>query len=80
MSGTTPSISARTDDGSMRATILPESAIPAILSAIEGLRFGQVTVIVQDGRVLQIDRTERIRLAKQESASREDGEVGKSST
>ena len=80
MSDTTPSVSSRADNGTTQATILPESAVPAILSAIEGLKFGQVTVIVQDGRVLQIDRTERIRLAKPASTSGDDAEAGKSST
>ena len=80
MSDTTPFASSPADDGPTQATILPESAVPAILSAIEGLRFGQVTVIVQDGRVLQIDRTERIRLAKQGNASGDDTEAGKPST
>ncbi len=31
--------------------------------ALRGLRFGTVTVIVQDGVVVQVDRTERLRLA-----------------
>jgi hypothetical protein len=48
--------------------ILPESAATSILQAIEGLRYGQVTVIVQDGRVLQIDRTERFRLTAGENS------------
>ncbi|MDB5345139.1 MAG: hypothetical protein JWP89_3516 [Schlesneria sp.] len=39
-----------------------EATVQAILQALNGLRFGQVTVIVQDGRVMQIDRTDRFRL------------------
>ena len=31
--------------------------------ALRGLRFGTVTVVVQDGVVVQVDRTERLRLA-----------------
>jgi hypothetical protein len=31
--------------------------------ALRGLRFGTVTLIVQDGVVVQVDRTERLRLA-----------------
>ena len=42
---------------------LPESILQSILASLEGLRFGQVTLIVQDGRVIQIDRTERRRFA-----------------
>ena len=39
--------------------IVPQDVLQSILQALDGLRFGQVTVIVQDGRVIQIDRTER---------------------
>ena len=35
-----------------------------IEEALEGLRFGQVTVTVQDGVVVQIDRLERTRLQR----------------
>ena len=37
-------------------------AIEEIRVAIEGIRFGVVQVIIQDGRVIQIDRTEKTRL------------------
>jgi hypothetical protein len=37
--------------------------IDAIQEAVESIRFGVVQLIIQDGRVVQIDRTERIRLA-----------------
>ena len=42
-----------------------ESADPvltAILRELDGIRFGQVTVTVQDGHVVQIERVERRRL------------------
>jgi len=38
------------------------SVMAAIRRALHGLRFGQVVVIVQDGVVVQVDRTERSRL------------------
>lgn len=41
---------------------LSEATLTAITQALAGLRYGQVTIIVQDGRVLQIDRTDRRRL------------------
>ncbi len=41
---------------------LPEPVLAALLEALQGVRYGTVTVIVQDGRVVQIDRTERKRL------------------
>jgi len=42
-------------------------AIDAIRRALRGLRFGQVVIIVQDGVVVQIDRTERTRLRSKKS-------------
>ena len=41
-----------------------KSNIDHIQDALRGLRFGQVTIIVQDGVVVQIDRTERRRIGK----------------
>jgi hypothetical protein len=35
-----------------------------IRDALDGLRYGEVIVKVQDGVVVQVDRTERIRLEK----------------
>ena len=35
-----------------------------IKDALRGLRFGEVTVIVQDGVVVQVERTEKLRLVK----------------
>ncbi len=40
-------------------------ALDRIQDALRGLRFGEVTVIVQDGVVVQVERTEKLRLAKQ---------------
>lgn len=34
-----------------------------ILAAIRGIRHGQVQIIIQDSRVVQIDKTEKLRLA-----------------
>jgi hypothetical protein len=45
----------RTDDGLDRIT-----------AALRGLRYGMVTAIVQDGVVVQVERTERFRLEKRE--------------
>jgi hypothetical protein len=33
-----------------------------ILDAIESVRYGQVQIIIQDSRVVQIDKTEKLRL------------------
>lgn len=34
-----------------------------IIEAIRSVRFGQVQIIIQDSRVVQIDKTEKVRLA-----------------
>ena len=45
---------------------LPPPAVEVVLErvrdALRGLAFGTITVTVQDGVVVQIDRTEKIRL------------------
>ena len=38
------------------------SALDHIRDALRGLRFGLVSIVVQDGVVIQIERTERKRL------------------
>ncbi len=40
----------------------PDPVLEAILRELQGIRFGQVTVTVQDGHVVQIERVERRRL------------------
>jgi len=37
--------------------------VQAIEEAVKGIRYGTVQLIIQDGRVIQIDKTEKIRLA-----------------
>jgi hypothetical protein len=34
-----------------------------VAAALRGLRYGSVTAVVQDGVVVQVERTEKIRLA-----------------
>ncbi len=41
-------------------------ALERIQTALRGLRFGTVTAVVQDGVVVQVDRTEKIRIEKRE--------------
>ncbi len=40
----------------------PSIPIEAIQEAVESVRFGVVQLIIQDGRVVQIDKTEKIRI------------------
>ena len=39
-----------------------DEALDRIEAALRGLRFGTVTVVIQDGVVVQIERMEKIRL------------------
>jgi hypothetical protein len=41
-----------------------ETPLEEICEAIRGLKFGSVVIIVQDGVVVQIDRTEKRRLRR----------------
>jgi hypothetical protein len=39
-------------------------ALAKVRDALHGLRYGEVTAIVQDGVVVQVERTERVRLTR----------------
>ena len=41
-----------------------QAPLQAILDALQGLRFGSITVIVQDGVVVQLERVEKRRLGR----------------
>jgi len=41
-----------------------QSSLEQIGGALRGLKFGNVNVVVQDGVVVQIDRTEKVRLSR----------------
>ena len=41
-----------------------DEALERIHVALRGLRFGTVTVVVQDGVVVQVERTEKIRVQR----------------
>lgn len=56
---TVPSASGRTD-----------GALRRIESALRGLEFGTVTAIVQDGVVVQVERTEEVRLQRSDRQQR----------
>jgi len=42
-------------------------ALERIRTALRGLRYGTVTAVVQDGIVVQVERTEKIRLERREA-------------
>lgn len=41
-----------------------EAALDQVRQSLKDLRYGSVTVIVQDGVVIQIERTEKLRFRK----------------
>ncbi|HZP41073.1 MAG TPA: YezD family protein [Candidatus Binatia bacterium] len=41
-------------------------ALDRIRAALRGLRYGTVTAVVQDGIVVQVERTEKVRLPRAE--------------
>jgi hypothetical protein len=43
-------------------SMLKSEEIQLVVQALAGLRFGSVTVIVQDGVIVQIDRTDKNRI------------------
>jgi hypothetical protein len=44
-------------------------ALREVEEALRGLRYGEVTIIVQDGVVVQVERTERRRLQRPDRKS-----------
>jgi hypothetical protein len=49
-------------------------ALRRIRDAIKDMRHGTITVFVQDGLVIQIDRTEKMRLDYTREGTHQDGE------
>ncbi len=50
------------EDPPRASDLLLERSLEAIRQALTGLRFGTVTITVHEGRVVQIDVTEKHRL------------------
>jgi hypothetical protein len=46
-----------------------ESELEQIRESLAGLKFGSVTIIVQDGVIVQIDRTEKKRMQRRNTAA-----------
>jgi hypothetical protein len=53
---------ARTEARVAPAAALPPSVERQILAAIAGIRYGSVVISIQDGRVVQIESTEKQRI------------------
>ncbi|TDA63812.1 MAG: DUF2292 domain-containing protein [Clostridia bacterium] len=45
-----------------RPPTVSDEVLEAIIRAISEIRHGTVTIVIQDSRVVQIDKTEKIRL------------------
>lgn len=61
---------------------LSESWVDRITDAVNGLQYGTVQIVVHDGRIVQIERTERRRfdeVAERRSASRDSSSGGRAS-
>ena len=52
-----------------RSSEAPADDVDRIVGALRGLRYGAVTVIVQDGVIVQVERTEKLRVARGAAAS-----------
>ena len=57
---------AKTDNSAKSSSSEQElqSSLEQIEGALRGLKFGSVNIIVQDGVVVQIDRTEKVRTSR----------------
>ena len=49
-----------TPDGETLKT-LPESLVRALSQVLNQLRYGTVEIVIQDGKIIQINKTEKIR-------------------
>ena len=47
-----------------------DQVLDRVRTALKGLRYGAVTLIVQDGVIVQVERTDRVRLPRGASGSR----------
>ncbi len=48
----------------------PAELDEAILSAVRGVRFGSVEIVIHDGKVVQIESKERIRFVPRQDGSK----------
>jgi hypothetical protein len=52
----------RNDRREGRSAIAPDLDMERVRSAVQGIRYGEVRVVIQDGVIVQIERVERQRL------------------
>lgn len=47
-------------------TVLSEQQIQQIQKMAEGIRYGTLTLVFQDGRLIQLERNEKMRVPREE--------------
>jgi hypothetical protein len=47
--------------GSARNALLPDAVQSQIIDAVAGIRFGAVEIVIHEGKVVQIERKEKVR-------------------
>ncbi|GFN22241.1 hypothetical protein TAMC210_05570 [Thermanaeromonas sp. C210] len=47
-----------------------QKVLGEVLKALRQVRYGSITIIIQDGRIVQIDYTEKIRLGREPEPSK----------
>ena len=52
----------QTEKSAVGGTTISDAQIQKIQEAVRDIRYGTVTLVIQDGRLIQIDRSEKIRL------------------
>jgi hypothetical protein len=67
MMATEPNSLTEVTNATRRSLAEIEEALTHIRDALRGLEYGEVSIIVQDGVVIQIERTERRRLRRRAS-------------
>lgn len=50
------------EDGKRRETGLSEAHIRTVQELLSNLKFGSITLVVQDGKIVQIEKHEKVRL------------------
>ena len=63
-------ISQQSKSSAGEQSVQADDEINQIRESLRGLRYGSVNIIVQDGVIIQIDRTEKCRIRKTESSGR----------
>ena len=64
MMATEPTPAAEVSNVARRSSGELDEALAHVRDALRGLQYGEISVIVQDGVVIQIERTERRRLRR----------------